>query len=172
MGGAAGIGADQGLPSASQRLGQLGSWTRVSRTTVMWSAAVLEPALPSHSRAATGSPTPAGPASRFPHNDGGTNHRLDHATSQDRTIRLKGLPYDDQIETRRARRSDGKGYTLDCDQPVRVCQRCSKVSDSLVMYSGVMGRLYWAVIPWSVHAWATCSGAGLSVWSRCSAQTL
>lgn len=43
-------------------------------------------------------------ASPFPHNySGDTNHRLDHATSQDRTIRLKALAHDDQTETRRAR---------------------------------------------------------------------
>jgi hypothetical protein len=46
------------------------------------------------------------------------NHRLDHATSQDRTIRLKALPHDDQTETRRARRSAGNVYTLDCEEPV------------------------------------------------------
>jgi hypothetical protein len=63
-------------------------------------------------------PTRTPCASRFPHNDGGTNHRLDHATSQDRTISLEALPHDDQTEPRRARRSARKVYTLDCEEQV------------------------------------------------------
>ncbi len=54
------------------------------------------------------------------HNDGGTNHRLDHATSRDSTIRLKALPHDDQTETRRAWRSAGKVYTLDFEESVNL----------------------------------------------------
>lgn len=43
------------------RLSSLGSWARASWVVVMWSFAVLEPALPGRSSAATGSPEPAWP---------------------------------------------------------------------------------------------------------------
>jgi hypothetical protein len=55
-GAADGIGADQGC--TPQRFGQLG---QTSRVVAIWSLAVLEPALPGRSRAATGSTEPAGP---------------------------------------------------------------------------------------------------------------
>ena len=65
----------------------------------------------------------------IPHNySGGTNHRLDHATSQGRTIRLKALPHDDQTENLRARRSAGNVYTPDCEEPSNRCGcRCGLV---------------------------------------------
>ena len=55
MGAAGGVGADQGVGA---RRYFFGSWARASWVAVMWSAAVLDPAFPGRSRAATGSPVP------------------------------------------------------------------------------------------------------------------
>ena len=45
-----------------------GSWARALVSTLMWSAAVFDPALPGRSAIANGSPVPSGPWSTNAHN--------------------------------------------------------------------------------------------------------
>ena len=63
VGGAGGVGAHQDVPLAvgAARADLGGQWASASSNTAMWSAAVLEPALPARSSPTSASPVPDAP---------------------------------------------------------------------------------------------------------------
>ncbi len=68
VGGARAVGADQHPPPGPDPGPCPGSWANAWRLTVMWSAAVFDPAFPARSWTANGSPVPSAPWSTNAHN--------------------------------------------------------------------------------------------------------